>query len=250
MDRDRLKQIRTTDITESRINEDFVEWLRTKFWTWLLLVLVGVAAWVAWIRWQEHRVAYVNEAWGELVQCSLISSFEEVAAEYADVPGLPLAARRLAAERLLRSIQTNRPLEADPLAADSSELTPEQRVDYLVRADRLYREILAADDGALGMTLHAVGALTGRAVLAESRGESQESRSLLEQAAQRAEEFYPELAQRLRARASAATEPLEVVTLPRQVDLPPPTPQGDGLTPVTIEEGLQPLLLPSATGGG
>ncbi len=30
MDRDRLKQVQQTDLTESRINEDFVDWLKTR----------------------------------------------------------------------------------------------------------------------------------------------------------------------------------------------------------------------------
>jgi hypothetical protein len=30
MDRERLKQVHQTDLTESRVNEDFVDWLKTK----------------------------------------------------------------------------------------------------------------------------------------------------------------------------------------------------------------------------
>ena len=29
MDRDRLKEVRQTDLTESRINQDFLDWLKT-----------------------------------------------------------------------------------------------------------------------------------------------------------------------------------------------------------------------------
>ncbi len=30
MDRERLQQVHQSEVTESRINEDFVEWLKTK----------------------------------------------------------------------------------------------------------------------------------------------------------------------------------------------------------------------------
>ena len=39
-DRERLKEVHATDLTESRVNEDFVDWLKTKGPTYLLAILV------------------------------------------------------------------------------------------------------------------------------------------------------------------------------------------------------------------
>jgi hypothetical protein len=38
MDRDRLKEIQTADLSESNVNEDFVQWLKTKGPTYLLII--------------------------------------------------------------------------------------------------------------------------------------------------------------------------------------------------------------------
>ena len=35
---DRLKEVQTTDLTDSRVNHDFIDWLKTKGMNWLLLI--------------------------------------------------------------------------------------------------------------------------------------------------------------------------------------------------------------------
>ncbi len=241
MDRDRLKQVHTTDITESRINEEFLEWLKTKFWTWVLFALVIVAAWMGLIRWRQARERNLNEAWAALSQASMPMAFEDVAAKYEDVPGLSQEARRLAAGLLLRAVQTGRSLEGDP--ANPVEITPELRQDYLARADRLYREILQTDDGSDGMVLQAACALSGHAVIAECRGDVDEARTLFNQAAARAESIYPEMAARMRRRAEAVPTAVTEVTLPSQNDLPKILPREPDLTPATLEDSLRSILL-------
>ena len=63
----------------------------------------------------------------------------------------------------------------------------------------------------------------------------------------RADDFYPELARRVRDRAATVGEYTEPVTLPTQAELPvratPPVRQ-----PVTIEQSLRELLLPDEPG--
>ena len=62
MDRNRLKEIHQSDLTESRLNEDFVTWLKTSGPTYLLIILVALCSYVLWIRWQEQKQNYVYEA--------------------------------------------------------------------------------------------------------------------------------------------------------------------------------------------
>ena len=60
MDRDRLKEVHQTDLTEGKINEDFVDWLKTKGPTYLLVVLIGLAAWLFIVRFRQQKQDHVN----------------------------------------------------------------------------------------------------------------------------------------------------------------------------------------------
>jgi hypothetical protein len=248
--RDRLKEVHQTDLIESRINEDFVEWLKTKGPSWLLMILVGVAVWMGYFRWRQYKVNHFTEAWSALLDCRLPGSFEDVAARYADVPGLPQQAKRLGADALLVAVQSDSPLGADPaLPETTAALTDLEREEYLHRAERLYEEVIATDDDTLSMTIHVVSALQGVAVVAESLGNAEEARRWYESAAVRAEASYPWLAAQARERASTVEEYAVAITLPAQADLPQ-APPPEPLTPVVIDEALRDLLQPDESGQG
>lgn len=250
MDRDRLKQVHQTEVSESRLNEDFILWLRTKGPSWLLMALIAVGVYMGLLRWKQHKRAYVEQGWTAFLEARLPGSFEDVAERYADIPGLPLQAKRQAADTLLRAVQAGRALGADPTLTDLPlTLTDEQRLEYLDRADRLFLAVLEADDQSLAMTLHAVSALNGRAVVAESRGDLEPAGSLYERAARRAEPYYPELAQRALARAARVGDYAQTVSLPTREQLPD-QPEPESLEPVAIEEVLRDLLPAVEVGGG
>ena len=243
---ERLKEVHTTDLVQSRVNEDFVEWLKTKGPQYLLLALIGVCVYLGLVRWKQYKVTYFNNAWSELVACELPGSFEDVAERYADVPGLPQQALRSAADTWLSAVQTGTVLGGDGNAA-ATALTDEQRSDYLDQAARLYQALANADDGSLGVTLYAVSAMHGLAVVAECKGQLDDAIRWYDMAADRAEAYYPELARRVRERASTTGEFTEPVALPSQAELPTPaTP--DTLAPTTIDESLRDLLLPDEPG--
>ncbi len=244
---ERLKQVHQTELTESRINEEFVEWLKTKGPQYLLLLLVGVCGYLGWFRWNQHKANYFNGAWAEFVDCQLPGSFEDVAQRYADVPGLPQQAMRAAADIWLKSVQNGTVLGD---TQSTQVLSDEQRLDYLDRAGRIYHALANVDDGSLAMTLYTVSAMQGLAVVAESNGDIDEATRWYDMAAGRAESFYPELARRVRGRAATAGEYAERVTLPTRAQLPvqPPPP---ALQPVSIDESLRDLLLlPDEAGTG
>ena len=244
---ERLKQVHQTELSESRINEDFLEWLKTKGPQYLLILLVGVCGYLGWYRWNQHKANYFNGAWAEFVECRLPGSYEDVAQRYADVPGLPQQAMRAAADIWLRSVQTGTVLGGEQA---NQVLSDEQRLDYLERAGRIYHALATVDDGSLAMTLYTVSAMQGLAVVAESNGDIDEATRWYDMAAGRAESFYPQLARRVRGRAATAGEYAEPVTLPTRAQLPvqPPPP---ALQPVSIDESLRDLLLlPDAAGPG
>lgn len=248
---DRLTQVHQAELTESRLNADFVDFLKGPFWTYLLVVLVVVAGWLAWFKWRQQRQHTATQAWTALAQTNLPSSMEDLVQEYSDVAGFAVAARQRAAATLLEAVQIDRPLGAasnlttNTPQTEPAALSPQERSDYLLRADRLFREILEADDGSLAFTLHAVSALAGRAVVAECGQDAQQATRFFDQAATRAEKYYPALAERYRRRATEAPSfSVAPVTLPRQADLPARVPLSTGLEPVAIDDVLRPLVLP------
>ncbi|MHC4947996.1 MAG: hypothetical protein ACYTG1_07015 [Planctomycetota bacterium] len=240
---ERLKEVHQTDLTESRVNEEFVDWLKTKGVSWLLIVLLALCAYLIVVRWKERKATHFNNAWAaylESEQSQLPSSFEDVAEEYGDVGAIPALARIRAAERLLRSIQTDRPLGVD--AAATATLTTDERQQYLDRADRLYARVIEDDDGSLGMMLLVVNAINGRAALAESRGDLDEAARLYEQAAIVAEGSYPGLAAQARARAATSAEQTETVVFSSGATGATRLPATAG-RPAFVEPALRDLLL-------
>lgn len=246
---DRLKEVHQTEIAESRINEDFVEWLKTKGPQYVLLCLIGVCLYLGVVRWKQHRANYFNDAWTEFVECRLPGSYEDVAARYADVPWLSEQALRAAGDAWLLAVQRGKALGSNAPGVTTPALSELQRLDYLDKAAALYHTLANGDDGSLAMTLYAVSAMQGLAVVAESKGQVDEASRWYDMAAARAEEFYPDLARRVRDRASTVGEYTEPVTLPTQAELPgPATPAVR--TPVSIEQSLRELLLPDEPGAG
>jgi hypothetical protein len=216
-DRDRLKDVHQTDLTEGRINQDFVDWLKTKGTSWLLVAMVALFVYAAIVRWKHHRYSYQSEAWTELSSASLPNSLEDIAEKYKDVGAVPHLARLHAASQLLVAVQTGKTLGATE--TDQTPLTPEAREDYLNRADQLYKKIVEADDQQQSMALLVSTALNGRAAIAESRGNFDEARGHYEQAAARVETLFPELAAHARAQAYGVEESNREVTLPTRAEI-------------------------------
>ena len=53
---DRLKQVQTTDLTDSRLNHEFVAWLKTSGMNYLLMLLLVACAFLAWDWWNRSRM--------------------------------------------------------------------------------------------------------------------------------------------------------------------------------------------------
>jgi len=243
MDRNRLKEVRQSDLTESRINEDFLTWLKTSGPTYLLIVLVLLCAYVLWVRWKEHKQTYVATAWAEYNNSDLPSSLIDVAVKYPDVGALAGVARLDAAERWMRAVQLNQSL-AGAEGQTPIPLTDEERAQYLDGADRVYAEVVADDDGAPGRTLVVVNALFGRAAVAEAKDDVEAARGFYEQAAARAEAVFPNLAAQARRRMESVATAIAAVTLP--VDSPDSAPAelANQRTPLIINPALAGAIAP------
>jgi hypothetical protein len=254
MDRERLKEVHQTDLTESKVNEDFVDWLKTKAPTWLLLFLVVICAYLGVVRFKQHRADYRTEAWAEFTAAELPGTFDDIAREYGDVGELAILARLEAADTLLRSVQNGLVLGVNPPpppgpgqtptpVAPESVLTAEQRSEYLTRAEGFYDQVLTAGDDA-ALTVYVVSAMAGKAAIAECRGEAGAALEWYGKAEARAEDVYPGLAETARRRAANADESSRAVTFPTGSEVSARRASTQALTPVEIDEALRPFLLP------
>jgi len=220
-DADRLQEVRTSDLNESRLNEDFVHWLRTRGVWWATGIVLAVAVYFFVVGQRQRAADERSQAWRDLAVAALPESLEDVARQHADTDAISSLARLRAATVMLDAVRRNRPVGADLLAgldaaAANETLSDEERSTYLERADRLFEEVAATDDGTLATTLAVHNALMGRAAIAEALGEGEQARTLYERAAARAETDYPVLAEQARERAETAERYAAVAGLPDQ----------------------------------
>ena len=63
-DRERLAGgLHQTEVTESRVNEGFLEWLKSAGPWYLMIILVALTAYFGWSRYQDHRYQQRVDAW-------------------------------------------------------------------------------------------------------------------------------------------------------------------------------------------
>jgi hypothetical protein len=244
MDRNRLKEVHQSDLTEGRINQDFLDWLQTKGMTWLLVALVALCAYFGIVRWRHHRTSYQTEAWQALANAKLPGAYEDVAEKYADVGAVPFLARLQAAEELLKAVQVGKALGAE--TETRKDLTPQDRDDYLNRADRLYVKVVENDDKSSERALIIATALSGRAAVAESKGDLDQAKQYYLQAAERTAGVYPKVSENARARAESVDAQAKPATLPTSSQLaatfavnPKPA------EPVTLDGWVRDLVMPA-----
>src|SRR5262245_25193708 len=105
-DRRRLQEIQQQDLTESRLNQEFVDWLKTKGMNWLLVVLLGLCAYMGWNWWRDRQVKAREAAWASFSSATLPAALEEVAATHQGVDSVDALALVVAADRYLGSVQS------------------------------------------------------------------------------------------------------------------------------------------------
>jgi tetratricopeptide (TPR) repeat protein len=249
-DRERLSGVhRSEGSTESRVNEEFVDWLKTKGPTYLLIGLAVLAAYLLWVNYSRSQETRQSDAWYNLQQAEISgmpSSFESVAEQYGNVDSIAPLARLRAAQKLIEAVQRNVPVGTGIDDDPDAHLPESERENYLARAERLYREVLEADRGrGRDLTLMAIKALNGVAAVAEARGDIEQAQSYYEQAAQRAERDYPHLAAQARRRAANADQVGRIASLPTTAERDAITaPDETARTPVRIDSAFRDMLQP------
>jgi predicted negative regulator of RcsB-dependent stress response len=190
----RLKDIQQGTLTESRLNSDFLFWLKEQGPNWLLgalLVLCGVLGWNWWTQRQE---AGRDQAWSELSSADSPQALVEIAERHAGQDAVGVLATLQAADRYMEAIRSGKRPDREPTAEDAA-VTPELRAQYLDEADRLYQRAAAGvDPRSPSQTLLLASALFGRAAVAESRGDAAAAETQLKAVQAATQDTYPPLA--------------------------------------------------------
>ncbi len=259
MERDRLKTVQQTDLTESRINQDFLIWLKEKGINYLLLVVIGCCAWVLWVNWRQKVDTARDDAWLELQNAGTPAALSEVASKHAEVDSVSVLARLELADMYLQAIQSNRRFDVEPNSPDAS-LSPDKRLEYLTEADRLYREVaesVGTNPENFAMKIFTINALFGRAAVAESEAKYDEAKRFLEDAAAAARPEYTGLKETAEKRIESLAWLAKTPPLPAQAEVAPdPNPQSappallddliDPSQAAPAETPMQPILAPGS----
>jgi predicted negative regulator of RcsB-dependent stress response len=239
-DKKRLNQVQTQDLTESRINDDFVFWLKKNGMNYLLVVLIAACALLGFNYWQRKNVEKTATAWSDMMNATLPEALEQVAKDHADVPQVAMMALLSAGDLRLRQIQSG-------VVTPAQGTTPAVVLDEAGRkiaqdaTDEDYRNAAdlatkAAGGSRANAALVVLQSLFGRAAIAESRGDIEASRKFLADAESTAGENWAPIAKLAKARIEGLVALATPITLPRNADLPTPP----ATAPVT----------PAATGSG
>ncbi|MCH2160836.1 MAG: hypothetical protein MK085_03070 [Phycisphaerales bacterium] len=229
---DRLKEVQTSDLTDSRLNHEFVGWLKTKGLNYLLAILLVACAFLGWDLYLRRGEEARNQAWADLASATMPQTLvDSVAREHADIDSVANIALLRAADTWLQAVRTN--TEPGLAGEDPVALTPERRTELLAMADDTYADVLARGGKMPGFAgkPFVMAALFGQAAVAESRGEADQARGHLEQVVVIAEPEYSGIG----AQAKSRLEDLDTIAagmaLPGEATL---ASAGDDETPFTI----------------
>ena len=237
---DRLNQVQTTDLTDSRVNHDFVNWLKTKGMNWLLAILLVACAFLGWDYLQKQKSNARDQAWEELSSATSPAAFRGVADAHAAQDAIAELATLQAGDTLLRSILSG--LKPGLTAEDEgSSLTIEERTAHLAEADELYATAsqLAAARSGLGGKPVGISALFGRAAIAEASGRLEDATAHLKAAAALATPEYAALAEQAEARIESMEALNGASDLPSQASIVVPAVDGETYTPPVAEDLLE-----------
>jgi len=181
---------------ESRINQDFIDFL-SKWSTPVLLVLAALAvAYWGWNQYKAMQITKVNKATTAYTAATAggnpnPDTLAIVAREYAGVRSVgELASLDLADVYLLavqRGLEPGAEFEPGQTLPDGDKLTDERRAAYLDKAATLYASVAEKTKGIAGKEELAIEAAFGMAAVAESEGDNDAARKHLELARDAAE---------------------------------------------------------------
>lgn len=255
-DKRRLRQVQQQDLTESRLNDDFVYWLKTKGINYLLIILVIACAVMFYNAYRQRRQQAFDASWSDLSQATLPQAFDEVAKKHDPSESIALFAWLKAADSHLRDVRTGYvggpPVTMpDGTTAGGMRMTPEDRTAALDAADQYFTRVLSSSPTASetpGQAAFRLSALFGRASVAESRGDIAAAKTFLEEAKRLAEVPFPMFATQAQARIDSLPKLAKPTELPTRASLPA-RPDAAAITPGASNELLNSVTQPQPATG-
>ncbi|MDA0802521.1 MAG: hypothetical protein O2819_02020 [Planctomycetota bacterium] len=181
MDRKRLSQVQTSDLSESRVNDDFLFWLKNSGPNYLLAVLLVACAYLGWNWWQQTAEAARGQVWSEFAACTVPQELIDLAAAHPEEQGLAIVAQVSAGDMYLQSIVSGVRFDREASAADAA-LDDATRKEWIDAALLAYASAIEAAKGQPETAQLAIPALFGVAALNEETGAFDGARRALEQA--------------------------------------------------------------------
>ncbi len=253
---ERQQQIKSgAGLEESRINEDFKEFLEK--WGFWLLLAVAVAFGSMWLyqKYEQRRIAKIDSAFAAYESASGSAnpspdSLVRVADEYEGIRGVSDLARLRSADIFLHAARTGLSPGAEytpegELMSEDDLLDDERIARFLDQAQGLYAKVL--ESGRKSGSVLAIDGAFGLGAVAESKGDAEAARRAYAAASELAKEHgRPILARVADERLAVISQGVPAkITLYSEADLPelpqytPPAPAPvETQIPVVDDGGL------------
>lgn len=252
-------------LEESRLNQDFIDFLR-KWGTPLLLVVVLVAgAYSGLTMWKRYKERTHDQAYADLHSAAVAGSPDNlvvVAEQHKGRGAVYELALIEAADAYLDSARLGVRPGGNP-GAPEDRLTDEQVKANLSRAGELYAQVVEVTARKAGHEIHAINGYFGRAAVAESLGDLNAAREALTRAGEAARsKGFVELAKVAEERIATLDTLRDVPTLysgadvrsngsrvrPQEPDLN--SALGGSLAPDPFQSGVGPVAPPTNNDAG
>ncbi|MGQ0627049.1 MAG: hypothetical protein ACT4PL_02995, partial [Phycisphaerales bacterium] len=187
----RQSQIREgAGLTESKLNTDFIEFLKRWSTPILLVVACTALSFMLYRKYKEHREGQFDAAWVEFQDAEKSrnpATLVAVAETHASVPGLPLIARLQAGDvwrhAAITGVAPGGTLDNNgKIVNPEDQLNAQQRTQMLDKAAEQFTLVLAGAGQRPEMAIHSVPALFRRASVAEMREQWEQAKADYEQA--------------------------------------------------------------------
>lgn len=196
-------------LTESRLNTDFLEFIKKWGMHALLVAAILALSYRGWQFLEQRRVARVDDAFRQLEAAGPASTANprallDLAADFEGTRSVAILARLRAADAYMvavrRGVHPGAVLNAEGQLESQDDLIDEaDRALFLDNAEREYNTVRQQTTGKPKLAIHELNALYGLAAVAESRGNLDAAKAYYEEVIALAKsqnlEPHPEIAQ-------------------------------------------------------
>lgn len=196
---DRQKQIRErAGLEESRLNQEFIDFLGKASWPILLVAAVSVLGYAGWQRWEKAQDSKIDKAFDELQKASDTidpntrqivpgnpASLIDIADRFVGQGSVSHLARLKAADAYLQAVRQmvklGTKIEQGGVVKDpAATLDGPSRREYLAKAKELYQRVLTDTEKDKGKLQLTIGAAFGLAAVAESEPNFEDAKKAYE----------------------------------------------------------------------